>query len=301
MRPASPNPLFLLSWLCLLLCGSLRPLSAETVIPLWPEGAPGKMLPPSEATLQSIAKVAPKGGNSETHITEPNLTVYPAAQPNGAAVLVAPGGGFWFLSVRNEGTLVCEWLNQLGVTAALLRYRAPTRDNSPPYELPVQDAQRALGVLRNRSKEFGIDPTRVGVLGFSAGANLVGHLSWDRAARNYPQKQNLDDPRGPDFTVFIYGGGFLDSENPAKFREGFSVPKDACPAFFTVAHDDRNNPLEAARLYLEFKKLQRPAELHIYASGGHGYGMSKKNTPAGLWFERCGEWMGAMGFLKSAP
>jgi acetyl esterase/lipase len=259
------------------------------------------MVPPSEATLKSIAGIAPRNGASETHITDPTLTLYPAAQPNGAAVLVAPGGGYWFLSSRNEGTLVCEWLNQLGVTAALLHYRVPTRDNTPPYTLPVQDAQRALGLLRNRSKEFGIDPNRVGVLGFSAGANLVGHLSWDRTERGYPQKTGLDDPRGPDFTVFIYGGGFLEPDAPVRFREGFSMPKDACPAFFAVAHDDKNNPLEATLLYLEFKKLARPAELHIYATGGHGYGMSRKNTPAGQWYERCGEWMASMGFLRPTP
>jgi acetyl esterase/lipase len=287
---------------CLLFYGLLVAAScaAETTLTLWPEGAPGKMEPPSEATLKSIAGVASRNG-FESHITEPTLTLYPAARPTGAAVIVAPGGGFWFLSTRNEGTQVCEWLNQIGVTAALLRYRAPTRDNDPPYALPVQDAQRALGLLRNRAKEFGVDPHRVGVLGFSAGANLVGHLSWDRSARTYPQKEGLDDPRGPDFTVFIYGGGFLDQSDPSKFREGFSVPKDACPAFFAVAHDDRNNPVEAAMLYLEFKKLQRPAELHIYAAGGHGYGMSRKNTPAGLWFERCGEWMASLNFLKTAP
>jgi acetyl esterase/lipase len=285
----------------LLLCAALAAGAAETTLPLWPEGAPGKMMPPSDATLKSIAHIAPRNGASETHITDPTLTVYPAAQPNGAAVIVAPGGGFWFLSTRNEGTMVCEWLNRIGVTAALLRYRAPTRDNVPPHELPVQDAQRALGLLRNRSKEFGIDPQRVGVLGFSAGANLVGHLSWDRSPRTYPQKEGLDDPRGPDFTVFIYGGGFLDPADPAKFREGFSVPRDACPVFFAVAHDDKNNPLEAAMLYLEYKKLSRPAELHIYGSGGHGYGMSWQTTPAGLWFERCGEWMEAMHFLKPTP
>jgi acetyl esterase/lipase len=259
------------------------------------------MVPPSEATLKSIAGIAPRNGASETHITDPTLTLYPAAQPNGAAVLVAPGGGYWFLSTRNEGTLVCEWLNQLGVTAALLHYRVPTRDNTPPYALPVQDAQRALGLLRNRSKEFGIDPNRIGVLGFSAGANLVGHLSWDRTERGYPQKTGLDDPRGPDFTVFIYGGGFLEPDAPFRFREGFSMPKDACPAFFAVAHDDKNNPLEATMLYLEFKKLARPAELHIYATGGHGYGMSRKNTPAGQWYERCGQWMASMGFLRPTP
>ena len=288
-----------ISLLCL--CLATAAFAAETTLPLWPEGAPGKMLPPSETTLKSIAGIAPRNGASETHITEPTLTVYPAAQPNGAAVLVAPGGGYWFLSTRNEGTLVCEWLNQLGITAALLHYRVPTRDNTPPHELPVQDAQRALGLLRNRSKEFGIDPNRVGVLGFSAGANLVGHLSWDRSARGYAQTAGLDDPRGPDFTVFIYGGGFLEPGDPTKFREGFSLPKDACPAFFAVAHDDKSNPVEAAMLYLEYKKLARPAELHIYATGGHGFGMSRKNTPAGQWFERCGEWLAAMGFLKPTP
>lgn len=129
-----------------------------------------------------------------------------------------------FLSYAHEGTEVCQWLNSIGVTAALLKYRTPTRDEAEAFTLPVQDAQRALGILRHHATEWKLDPKRVGLLGFSAGGNLAGHAAWDRGVRTYPQKPELDDPRGPDFLVFIYGGGFMDKEDQSKFRTGFSVP-----------------------------------------------------------------------------
>lgn len=284
---------------CVLLLVAAFAGAAETPLPikLFDPAELGPRVAPSEATLQ---RIGPKGSapGRETHITEPTITVYPAEQPNGAAVIVCPGGGYWFLSTHNEGTGVCDWLNKLGVTAVLLRYRTPTSDEAVPYRYPVQDLQRALGVVRHRAADWRIDPKRVGVLGFSAGANLVGHASWDRTARTYPQKAGVDDPRGPDFTLFVYGGGFLDKEDKTKFRAGFAVPPDAPPCFFVVAHNDGHNPLEAAELYLAYKRLNLPAELHVYAQGGHGFGTRVTKYPVDGWTRNAGEWMASTGWFK---
>ena len=277
-------------------------LAAEPItLKLWPGGPPSAMAPRSEATTKLLKSY---GGTSATRIsdvTDPTITVYRPEKPNGAAVIVAPGGGYMFLSYAHEGTQVCEWLNSLGITAVLLKYRTPTRDEKDPFALPVEDAQRALGLVRHHASQWSIDPKRVGILGFSAGANLAGHVAWGRGERSYEQDPALDDPRGPDFLVFVYGGGFLDRDDKSKFRAGFSIPADAPPAFFVVAHDDKSNPVEAAMLYLEYKKQNLPAELHIYTQGGHGFGMRKDNHPINDWPARCGEWLKSMGVLGAKP
>jgi acetyl esterase/lipase len=273
-------------------------LAAEPItLKLWPEGPPTAMAPKSPATEKLIKSYGGAGPNRITDVTDPTITVYKPEKPNGTAVIVAPGGGFMFLSYAHEGTQVCEWLNSLGVTAVLLKYRTPTRDEKEMFELPVQDAQRALGLVRQHAAEWNVNPKRVGLLGFSAGANLAGHAAWDRAPRTYPQKPGLDDPAGPAFLIFIYGGGFLDKDDQTKLRDGFTVPSDAPPAFFLVAHDDKLNPVEAAMLYLEYKKRDLSAELHICAKGGHGFGMRKDGNPINDWPQRCGEWMKSLGYL----
>ena len=266
-------------------------------IPLWSEGVPSPLPAISEATAKLIQSYGGPTPTRVTDVTEPTITIYRPEKPNGASVIVAPGGGFMFLSYSFEGTQVCEWLNSIGITGVLLKYRTPTRDDTDPFTLPVQDAQRALGLVRHRAAEWTLDPKRVGLLGFSAGGNLAGHAAWDRTARTYPQKPDLDDPRGPDFLVFIYGGGFLDKEDKTKFRAGFSVPADAPPAFFCVAHDDKTNHIETTMLYLEFKRQSLPAELHIYTKGGHGFGMRRETTPINDWPQRCAEWMQSIGLL----
>jgi acetyl esterase/lipase len=276
----------------LLLAASVYALQASAlaepvVLKLWPEGVPGTI------TTNPEAKPNP---NTVTNITEPTLTIFRPEKPNGTAVVVAPGGGFRFLSIKHEGTQVCEWLNSLGVTAGLLTYRTPTNTESAPYEKPVQDAQRALGLFRHRASELGLK--QIGLLGFSAGANLAGHAAWDRGERTYPQKPEFDENARPDFLIFIYGGGFLDPADKSNFRPGFSVPADAPPAFFLVAHDDKTNPIETTMLYLEYKKRKIPSEVHIFAQGGHGFGMRKDGHPINEWPRRCGEWLGTMGWLK---
>ena len=139
-------------------------------------------------------------------------------------------------------------------------------------------------------------------MGFSAGANLAGHAAWDRSARTYSQDPELDDPRGPDFLVFIYGGGFLDKDDRSRLRSGFSIPADAPPVFFLMAHDDEQfSPIEAAMLYVEYRKRDLSAELHIWAKGGHGFGMHKDGKPINDWPRRCAEWMKTLGFLDANP
>ncbi|MBS0260922.1 MAG: alpha/beta hydrolase [Planctomycetes bacterium] len=264
---------------------------------LWPAGPPTARVPKSEATEKLIQSYGGLGSHRISDVSDPTITVYRPKQPNGTSVIVAPGGGFMFLSYTHEGTEVCEWLNSLGVTAILLKYRTPTRDEQEMHELPVQDAQRALGLVRKHAAEWQLDPRRVGLLGFSAGANLAGHAAWDRGPRTYPQVPEFDDPRGPDFLVFIYGGGFLDKNDKSKFRPGFSIPADAPPVFLLVAHDDGANPIEAAMLYLEYKQRNLSAELHICAKGGHGFGMRPAGHPVNDWPVRCAEWMRSLGWV----
>lgn len=293
-------PALWMSCLCFLsLLASTATTAEPLTLKLWPDGPPTAMVPKSEATSKLIQSYGGVNANRISDVTDPTITVYRPEKPNGTSVIVAPGGGFMFLSYAHEGTQVCEWLNSLGVTAVLLKYRTPTRDEKEMFELPVQDAQRALGLVRQHATEWQLDPQRVGLLGFSAGANLAGHAAWDRGDRTYPQEPGIDDPRGPNFLIFIYGGGFLDKDDKSKFRPGFSVPADAPPVFFLVAHDDKSNPVEAALLYLEYKKRDLSAELQIFAKGGHGFGMRKDGKPINDWPQRCAEWMKSLGYLDA--
>lgn len=269
---------------------SLPLLAAEPLkLPLWPEGAPGKMQPPSPATAEFIQKRA--GKSTVTNVSEPTLTVYRPEKPNGTSVIVAPGGGYCFLSAVHEGTQVCEWLNTLGVTGILLHYRTPTRDEAAPHDKPVQDAQKALEIVRAHASEWKLDPKRVGLLGFSAGGNLLAHLACDRPTGGNTSR--------PDFGIMIYGGGFLDAADPLKLKSDFTVPADAPPMFLACASDDGNNPIAATLPYLEYKKQKLSAELHLFSEGGHGFGMRENKQPINQWPTRCAEWMDSMGWLPT--
>ncbi len=252
---------------------------------LWPEGASGKMLPHSKFTEDFIRTKA--GKSTVTDISDPTIIVYRPEKPNGTSVIVAPGGGYIFLSAVHEGAQVCEWLNTIGVTSILLKYRTPTRDEAAPHEKPVQDAAKAIALVRSHAKEWNLDPNRVGLLGFSAGGNLLAHIACDRSL-----KTNL-----PNFGIMIYGGGFVDAKDPTKLKPDFTVPADAPPMFLACAHDDGQNPIAATVLYLEYKKNGIPAELHLFTKGGHGFGMRDNKQPINAWPQRCAEWLGVMGWL----
>ncbi len=254
---------------------------------LFPDTPAPRPAPLSEASARLVATYGKPSPAHVMDVIDPTITLFKPEKPNGACVIVAPGGGYMFLSYISEGSDVCAWLNSIGVTGVLLKYRVPTRDEQPAYAMPVEDARRALKLVRAHAKEWGVDVHRVGMLGFSAGGNMLGHVACDAGER-------------PDFGIMIYGGGFLDPKDPTKFREGFSVPSDAPPMFFAVAHDDKNNAVEATRLYLEYKRLDIPAELHVFAKGGHGFGMRKNGQPINEWPARCAEWMQGAGLLDGA-
>lgn len=268
-------------------------------IKLWPGKAPGEtkdigaevLTPPkNDKDVKRIGKVS-----------EPTITVYapPKGKANGTAVIVVPGGGYNILAIEHEGTQVCEWLNTLGVTAVLLKYRVPRREaQTPDNRAMVQDAQRALALVRANSKEWNINPDRVGMLGFSAG----GHLTVCTALTKERLYDKVDDADAashlPNFCVLVYPAYLVDKEG--KLKPEFAVTKDSPTMFFAHSTDDPVTSDSSVALFTALKKAGVSAELHLYATGGHGYGMKKVPHPCASWPDRAGDWLKARGLLEPA-
>lgn len=270
------------------------------VVKLWPQGAPE----PAGFRAQPESREQSKDGIVRvSHVSEPTLTVYRPERANGTAVLVCPGGGYSILAIEHEGTQVCTWLNSLGVTAVLLKYRVPRRSEADPSREPLQDAQRAMGLIRHHAKEWGIRADRVGVLGFSAGGHLCVTLTLRPNERTYAMDPALDvEDVSPTFSVPVYPAYLVDAERTFDLKPEFKVTERAAPICLVHAHDDkgRTSASGSALLYLEYKKLNLPAELHIYTKGGHGFGMRKTGLPTAAWTARVAEWMTTMGWLDAA-
>ncbi|MEI6525873.1 MAG: alpha/beta hydrolase [Planctomycetota bacterium] len=274
-------------------------------MPLWSDKAPGesKEYPAEGDTSKPNDRgVADRGVIRIGNVTQPDLRIYAPApeKATGACVLVCPGGGYNILAYDLEGTEVCEWLNSIGVTAALLKYRVPRREGKPPYEAPLQDAQRALNVLRANASTLGLDPKRIGCLGFSAGGNLCTMLTTRSASLTYPKSDAADDlvPR-PDFTLLIYPAYMVDKDNKQQLASDVVFTKDTPPMFLTMAQDDAlgcENVLVSA---MKLNELKVPFSLHLYPTGGHGYGLRKTGNPSQTWPDRAAEWMKQQGFLES--
>ncbi|MDZ4289099.1 MAG: alpha/beta hydrolase [Prosthecobacter sp.] len=286
----------------LLLSLSLAPaFAAEPVtVKLWPAGAPEKpgfkMDPEKE-----IVRDKGDGIKRVTNVTDPTITIYRPDKANGTAVIVCPGGGYGILAIEHEGTQVCDYLQTLGVTAILLKYRVPKRDPADPSHEPLQDAQRAMGIVRHRAAEWGIKPDRIGILGFSAGGHLTVMATLHPNDRTYPQDAALDiDDATPSFSIPIYPAYLVTKEETFKLLPEIKVTEKSPPMCLVHAHDDKGvtSPSGSALLYLEYKKLGLPAELHIYAKGGHGFGMKKSGGPVNEWHVRVGEWMKSMGWVE---
>ena len=270
------------------------------VVKLWPGKAPGetKDIGP-ERYLEA------KKGQTEvkrlTDVSEPTITVYapPKDKANGTAVIVAPGGGYSILAIEHEGTQVCEWLNSLGVTGVLLKYRVPKRPMQMPENLAaLQDAQRAVTLVRSRAAEWNINPDRVGLLGFSAGGNLTacGALT---TKRMYDKVDAADEKFShvPNFALLVYPAYLVDKGGSLKPE--YEVTKDSPPMFFAHSSDDGVTSENSLELYRALKKAGVPAELHLYASGGHGYGMKKVPHPCATWPDRAADWMKSRGLLEA--
>ena len=286
----------LLKTLCLLVLLSASVWAAEQPqeIPLWPHGAPGS----AGHTAKEIVTPRPEpgGGTSSivSNIHHPSITPFlpPREQATGAALIIAPGGGHRFLSIDHEGYNVAKWLSEHGIAGFVLKYRL-ARSEGSTYKVEVhalQDAQRAIRLVRSRAKEWGINPARVGILGFSAGGEVAALASTRYDAGMAGAADPIDRQKSrPDFQVLIY---------PA-IPQHMNVSKDTPPALLICAADDRPAISEGtATLYLRLKKAGVSAELHIYLSGGHGFGIRHRGKPVSGWPARLQEWMNDVGFLR---
>ena len=266
------------------------------VVKLWPNGAPE----PAGFTMGPEKSIPPKKETDVlrvTDVSDPTISIYKPEKPNGTAVLVAPGGGYNILAIEHEGTQVCEWLNSLGVTGVLLKYRVPDRKGTQQGEIPLQDAQRAMGIVRHRAAEWGIKPDRIGILGFSAGGHLCVMTTLHANERTYQRDAALEaENASPDFSIPVYPA-YLTEKDSFQLKPQFTVTPKSPAICLIHAHDDRITSAGSALLYLEYKKLGLPAELHIYVKGGHGYGMKKSGQPVNSWPDRVGDWLKSSGLL----
>jgi acetyl esterase/lipase len=217
-------------------------------------------------------------------VKRPAMEIYPAANPNGAAIVVAPGGGFSILAIEHEGRDVARWLNQLGVTAFVLRYRCgletgdtPAMNRQLSQKAAIEDGLLAVKTVRERAAEWKIDPKRIGVMGFSAG----GYLTIGVATQYTPESR-------PDFAIPIY----------AVAPEGFQPPADAPPVFTAVAFDDNVRMTSTVTGLLErWKQAKVPVEAHIFPDGGHGFGMNRKGKSSDAWIGLLAQWLRQMNLL----
>ncbi|MEM9379981.1 MAG: alpha/beta hydrolase [Planctomycetota bacterium] len=267
-------------------------------IALWPDGAPDE--PAGIAERARPAETGTDGILRIRYVDSPTITVYrpPAETASGCCVVVAPGGGYDILAWNHEGTEVAAWLNSIGVTAVLLEYRVPRRDPARPHPWPLQDAQRAIRLTRANAEAWGVDPDRVGMLGFSAGGHLTMVTGTHSGAPTYERVDDADTLSArPDFLVPIYAAYLAHPDDPARLAPEIELTEEAPPTFMTVTLDDRTRGVDAARVLIELQSLGVECELHVFARGGHGYGMRDTGRPVHGWPKLCAAWLDELGLL----
>ena len=238
------------------------------------------------------------------NVTQPTITLYrPKKETDtGAAVVVCPGGGYSILAYDLEGSEVCEWLNSIGVTGILLKYRVPSRSGLEKHTASLQDAQRALSVVRHRSEEWRIDPNRIGILGFSAGGHLSVMASSAYDVRTYPETDAADrETCRPDFSILIYPAYLTQPNDLTRLADEIKVTERTPSAFIAMTQDDPVHAENAFVYALALKGKKVPFELHMYPVGGHGYGLRSSANLVSHWPERAAEWLKSQGLLAKPP
>ena len=272
---------------------------AEDRVDVWPDLAPGE-------TTRLVGEAQPRLANENPpvtrviNITRPTLTIHLAQKPNGAGVLILPGGGFGKVVPDKEGTEIAEWLNRLGVSAFVLSYRTKSNADDPGWARPLQDAQRSLAIIRSRAAQWGLKSDRIGLLGLSAGGQVAARLLSASGRRTYERIDSTDDmPHRPDFAMLIYPWNIYDTER-GELIEGASVPKGCPPVFLVHTDDDRSSSLGSVMFYAGLKRQGIPAELHVYGNGGHGYGLRPVvGSQISSWTDHAAHWLGTRSFLKN--
>jgi acetyl esterase/lipase len=238
-----------------------------------------------------------------TDVTKPSITIYrPAKEKDtGTAVLICPGGGYWNLYWQLEGEEVAAWLNSIGATGIILKYRVPRRPDEPqgePARRPLQDAQRAVSLVRSKAAEWGINPERIGIVGFSAGGHLAIATATSFEKRTYEPVDDVDKIScRPDFAIPVYSG-YLKPKDKDELAPGIHIPFGTPPVFLVHGGDDIVSPPEhSVLMYLALKRAGIPAELHVYASTTHDFGVRTNDRPYSKWTESCASWLRDQGFL----
>ncbi|MCF3650931.1 alpha/beta hydrolase [Synoicihabitans lomoniglobus] len=290
----------------LLLLGLSLAAAPTDPVRLWPGTAPDDPAGiPAEVTETSPADPAHHiwEVTRVTNVTVPTITFHPApaATNTGTAVIVCPGGGYARLAMDKEGTEICAWLNSLGITGIVLKYRVPEREGFERHELPLQDAQRAMGLVRARAGEFGIDPARIGIMGFSAGAHLSAVLSNNHERRTYDPIDAADDLScRPAFAMIIYPGYLRRGEHGVSPEVAPAADK-TCPTFIVQTQDDHANVENSINYYAALQAAEVPTTMHLYPSGGHGYGLRAIGQRVTDWPQRAAEWLDDLGYRHPAP
>ena len=274
-------------------------------IPLWPQGAPGAQVNPApeiDATTAKDRLVAGKPVIRLGNVSAPTLTLYaPKSENTGVGIVVFPGGSYKILAIDLEGTEVCDWLTSAGVNCILIKYRVPDTGPYPKSSAALQDAQRAIGIVRSHAAEWHIDPNRVGVLGFSAGAHLAAVLSTHFDQRLYEPIDAADQLScRPDFAVIVYPGYLALAEQNFAPNPDIRVTAKTPPSFIVQAEDDPVHVQNATVYFLALKNAKVPAELHIYAEGGHGYGLRRTALPVTTWPDSVITWLHTIQMLPNA-
>jgi acetyl esterase/lipase len=246
------------------------------------------------------------GGKPWVHVdkvSQPTMTVYsPQGRNTGAAVVVFPGGGYNILAIDLEGTEVCDWLTSKGITCVLLKYRVPCVKVGPYRNCPtaLEDAQRTIGLVRFRSAEWHINPEKIGVVGFSAGGHMVAAISTHFAKRLYPAVDAADkESCRPDFAVALYPGHLAVPEKHFALNPDIQVTSATPPTILIQAEDDPVDPVENSLVYYAaLRKAGVPAEIHVYVTGGHAFGLRPTESPITRWPQLVETWLTTIGMIS---
>ncbi len=285
-----------------------QPAPGHTEMPIWPSGIPDPV--PVKGTEHDTGRdpgappaiIAGKPIIRLGNVATPTLTLYsPKGNNTGAAVVVFPGGGYQILAIDLEGTEVCDWLTSSGITCVLLKYRVPNTGPYPKSNAALEDAQRAVGLVRQHAAEWKIDPHRVGVLGFSAGAHLAAALGTHYDKRLYPPVDAADQLScRPDFAFILYPGYLANAEKDFAANEEIHPTADNPPSFILQAENDPVHIENSTVYFLQLKNAKVPAELHIYAEGGHGFGLRPTELPTTHWPKLAETWLQTIHMLAPA-
>jgi acetyl esterase/lipase len=278
---------------------------ADDPLRLWPATPPGDegLTLPAEADTSGpdSGRVAGESVIRLGNVSTPTLEIYrpDPAIASGTAVIICPGGGHSILAYDLEGTEVALWLREIGVTAVVLKYRVPARPDVPRHQAAVQDAQRAVSLVRSQAQQWSLDPEKIGILGFSAGGQTAA-LTALNGTRTYAPIDAVDEvPCRPNFAVLIYPAYLVDRDNPTQLVAEATVDANSPPMFLVHAWDDGVTPQSSIQLASALKQQGVACDLHLFDRGGHGYGMRPTELPVTHWPRLCEQWLRTSGWLST--